>query len=119
MGLCVWMVRGLRVCGCCTGGGGDGRTKQERDEFLTKRTTARTYILYIIGYKTIFTFIGYTIQLFSLDKISTIIPLGLAALIFSVSYFTSRAPRSSCYYYYYIRLSQAADQTIPVTAFWT
>jgi hypothetical protein len=52
-----------------------------------------------------------------LDKISTIIPLGLAALIFSVSYFTSRAPRSSCYYF--ISLPRSVDQTIPVTAFWT
>ena len=64
-----------------------------------------------------FTFIGYIIQLFSLDKISTIIHFGLAALTFSVLYFTSRAPRSSCYYY--IRLSRTADQTIPATAFWT
>jgi hypothetical protein len=34
-----------------------------------------------------------------LDKIPTIIPFGLAALIFSVPCSTSRAPRSSCYYY--------------------
>jgi hypothetical protein len=89
-------------------GEGDGRIKQERGEFLTKRTTTRTYIF--IGYKTIFTFIGCIIQLFSLDKIYTIIHFGfgLAALTFSVLYFTSRAPRSSCYYY--IRLSRAADQ---------
>ena len=49
--------------------------------------------LYIIGYKTIFTFIGYIIQLFSLDKISTIIHFGLAALtyIFSIIFHKSRS----------------------------
>ena len=49
--------------------------------------------LYIIGYKTIFIFIGYIIQLFSLDIISTIIHFGLAALtyIFSIIFHKSRS----------------------------
>ena len=57
----------------------------------------------------------------SLDEISTTIHFGLAALAFSASCFTSRvnsrAPRSSCCYH--ISLPRAADQTMPVTAFWT
>jgi hypothetical protein len=79
------------VCGCCTRGERDGRTKQEWGGFLTKRTTTRAYI-YIVGHKTIFTFIGCIIQLFSLDEISTIIHFGLAALcVFSVIFHNSRS----------------------------
>jgi hypothetical protein len=44
----VGILRYLRVCGCCTGGERDGKTKQEWGGFLTKRTTTRTYILLVI-----------------------------------------------------------------------
>ena len=87
---------------------GRGTVEQNKSEVGSLRNEPQLVLIYY-WLQTIFTFIGYIIQLFSLDKISTIIHFGLAALIFSVLYFTSRAPRSLCYYY--IRLLQTADHT--------
>jgi hypothetical protein len=97
--------------------GGKGVIEQNKSGWVPYETNHNSY-LHVIGYKTIFTFIGYIIiQLFSLDRMPTIIHFGLAALTFLALYFTSRAPRSSCYHD--ISLSRTADQTMPVTAFWT
>ena len=88
----VGILRYLRVCGCCTGGERDGRTKQEWGGFLAKRTTTRTYMSLVIKLYLLSLDI-YIIQLFSLDIISTIIHFGLAALtyIFSIIFHKSRS----------------------------
>jgi hypothetical protein len=70
---------------------GERRWNKTRVGWVPHETNHNSY-LYIIGYKTIFTFIGHVIQLFSLDKLSTIIHFGLAALcIFSITFHKSRS----------------------------
>ena len=70
---------------------GERRQNKTRVGWVPCETNHNSYF-HVIGYETMFAFIGHMIQLFSLDKLSTIIHFGLTALyIFSVIFHKSRS----------------------------